>query len=190
MSTIKLFHMGFDIIEKPDLKIGRSNADFGQGFYLSDNEEFSKRWAQERRGLSTYLNSYEMDLTGLKVKRFSRDEEWFRYISSNRANRPDDLADYDIITGPIANDTIYATWGIITSGWMKPNQALRLLTFGPLYKQIAVKTERATDSLHFIGAEEMTGEEIAAYKAAVLKEEAQFQEQFITLLGQIMDFDA
>ncbi len=47
MSTLKLFHMGFDIIEKPDLKIGRKNADFGPGFYLSDNEEFSKRWAQE-----------------------------------------------------------------------------------------------------------------------------------------------
>ena len=187
MSALKLYHMGFDIIEKPDLKIGRKNADFGQGFYLSDNAEFSKRWAQERRGLSTYLNTYEMDLRDLKVKNFSRDEEWFRYISSNRANQPDDLADYDVITGPIANDTIYATWGIITSGWLKPDQALRLLTFGPLYEQIAVKTERAADSLHFTGAVKMKGEEIAAYKVAVRKEEAEFQEQFITLLGQIMD---
>jgi hypothetical protein len=30
-----LYHTGFDEIKHPDIHIGRKNADFGQGFYLS-----------------------------------------------------------------------------------------------------------------------------------------------------------
>ena len=126
MSIIQLYHTGFEQITHPDIRYGRKNADFGQGFYLSDNEEFSKRWARERKGLATYINFYELDTGGLNIKTFSRDEEWFDYIFSNRAGYPDKLIGYDVITGPIANDTIYDTWGITTSGLLKRDQALQL----------------------------------------------------------------
>ena len=71
----------------------RQLPDFGQGFYLSDNEEFSRRWAQERRGQTTYLNRYVLDCAGLKIKRFNKDEEWFNYIYDNRTLRPSASAD-------------------------------------------------------------------------------------------------
>lgn len=29
---IRLYHIGFQIIEKPDIDVGRRNADFAQGF--------------------------------------------------------------------------------------------------------------------------------------------------------------
>lgn len=45
-----LYHTGFEKIEHPDIHFGRANADFAQGFYLSDNREFSMRWARERKG--------------------------------------------------------------------------------------------------------------------------------------------
>lgn len=101
-----LFHTGFSEIRTPDLTIGRSNADFGQGFYLSDDEQFSRRWARTRRGTETYLNRYELDTTGLLIKRLSRDETWFDYIFSNRAGKADAFSAYDVIVGPIANDTL------------------------------------------------------------------------------------
>lgn len=47
---IRLYHTGFAQIIEPDIHYGRKNADFGQGFYMSDDEEFSKRWARVRRG--------------------------------------------------------------------------------------------------------------------------------------------
>ncbi|MBR0152362.1 MAG: DUF3990 domain-containing protein [Lachnospiraceae bacterium] len=131
---LELFHAGYQIIERPDIHAGRTNADFGQGFYLSDDEEFSKRWTRERRGFSAWLNRYELDTEGLKIKRFDRDAEWFAYIFANRANRSDSLAEYDVITGPIANDTLYNTWGIITSGLLEEKQALQLLSLGPAYR--------------------------------------------------------
>ena len=111
-----LFHTGYQIIEKPDVHYGRKNADFGQGFYLSDNEEFSKRWARIRKGTTTYLNRYELDLKDLQVKYLSRNDQWFKYIYNNRSHREDYLKEFDVIIGPIANDTIYDTFGILTAG--------------------------------------------------------------------------
>ena len=81
---MELYHTGFDIIEAPDIHFGRQNADFGQGFYLSGNWEFSVRWARERKGRHTYLNTYVLDTAGLSIKRFARDAEWFGYIYRNR----------------------------------------------------------------------------------------------------------
>lgn len=61
---MELYHTGFDIIEAPDIHFGRQNADFGQGFYLSGNREFSVRRARERKGRHTYLNTYVLDTAG------------------------------------------------------------------------------------------------------------------------------
>ena len=121
-----VYHSGFVKIEEPDIHHGRKNADFGQGFYLSDNEEFCKRWAKFRKGEETMINRYELDLNGLKVRYLKRDEEWFSYLYDNRHNK-EDICNDDVIIGPIANDTIYDTFGVITSGILKPEKAMELL---------------------------------------------------------------
>ena len=185
MSRIPLFHTGYDMITRPDIHYGRKNADFGQGFYLSDNEEFSRRWARERSGSFTYLNRYELDTGGLKLRTFSRDAEWFDYIYSNRSGKPDLLAGYDVITGPIANDTIYDTWGITTSGLLKREQAVQLLLIGPQYMQTVIKTEKASAQLVFISADIMESAEISRYRETVRKEEEEFQELFSGKLAEI-----
>ena len=38
---LHLFHTGYAEIREPDIHYGRKNADFGQGFYLSDSDEFA-----------------------------------------------------------------------------------------------------------------------------------------------------
>ncbi|MBR1757418.1 MAG: DUF3990 domain-containing protein [Lachnospiraceae bacterium] len=187
MQDISLFHAGYQVIKRPDLKIGRKNADFGQGFYLSDKEAFSKRWARERKGEQVYINKYLLATKDLKIKRFSRDREWFEYIVANRAAREDLYADYDVIIGPIANDTIYNTWGIITSGMIPKEIALELLLLGPAYEQTVIKTEKAADALTFLGADMMAHEEIASYQETVAQEEEAFQELFAKRLEELME---
>ncbi|MBQ6490536.1 MAG: DUF3990 domain-containing protein [Solobacterium sp.] len=189
MSVMKLFHTGYEVIERPDIRIGRKNADLGQGFYLSDNEEFSRRWARQKRGYTTYLNQYELETEGLKIKRFEKDEEWFEYIFRNRMNAPDSLAEYDVLIGPIANDTIYDTFGILTSGLMKTEDALAVLRLGNTYYQIVLKTQKAADALRFIRADVLEPEEIASYREIVQAEEKQFQEEFAKLFEEIGDPD-
>lgn len=61
-----LYHTSHQIIEKPDVRIGRANADFGQGFYLTADEAFAARWARMRKGEATYTNVYELDCDGLR----------------------------------------------------------------------------------------------------------------------------
>ena len=188
MTSQFLYHTGFEIIRKPDITAGRKNADFGQGFYLSDDEEFSKRWARERKGLPTVLNKYELVTDGLNIKYLTRNKEWFEYIYSNRSGGADKFTSFDVITGPIANDTIYDTLGIITSGFLSRDQALRLLMIGPVYEQTVIKTEKAAAALRFDSAVQLSPEEIAGYRGIVKQEEAQYQEQFARLLTKITEF--
>ncbi|MBQ4253600.1 MAG: DUF3990 domain-containing protein, partial [Erysipelotrichaceae bacterium] len=96
---MKLYHTGKTEIRNPDVHYGRKNADFGQGFYLTPDVDFAYRWAVD----DAVLNEYELDETGLLIKLFSRDEQWFEYIFNNRRNR--DSIEADVIIGPIANDT-------------------------------------------------------------------------------------
>lgn len=187
MGILRLYHTGFQKIEQPDIRVGRRNADFGQGFYLSDDEEFSKRWAKQRKGRDTVLNTYELTVEGLNVKHFSRDAEWFDYIFRNRSGYKDSLSDYDIIIGPIANDTIYDTWGIITSGLLQPSLALELLQIGPQYQQIVIKTNCALLQLRYISASILVEKDLITYKEAVIQEEHTFQSQLAERLSREQD---
>ena len=184
MDKLRLYHTGFLTIEHPDIHYGRSNADFGQGFYLSDSEAFSKRWAKQRKGCDTVLNTYDLITEGLNIKRFTRDKEWFGYIFRNRSIQPDTFAEYDVIIGPIANDTLYDTFGIITSGLLSEKLALELLQIGAAYTQIVLKTEKAASQLHFLSSEVLNPETLIPYQKAVKDEEKAFQQTFAERLSQ------
>ena len=179
-----LYHVGFNVIEKPDLLRGRKNADFGQGFYLSNDLDFSNKWARESSDADSILNHYEIDLNGLNVKEFKRDNEWFNYIFKNRNGFEDIYKDYDVIIGPIANDTIFDTWGIITSGYVSEKRALKALINGPEYIQIAIKTNKALEKLKFIKSEIMDKKIINSYRDEVLKEQEEYQQIVLQILGR------
>lgn len=146
-----LYHTSDREIQHPDIHVGRKNADFGQGFYLTPDREFTCRWA----GRNAVVNEYELDETGLSIYRFSRSAEWFQYIFNNRRMKDDRAA--DVVIGPMANDTIFETFGVITSGYLQPEEALRLLMIGPAYVQVAVKTEKAVKQLRWIRSERIEG---------------------------------
>ncbi|MDO5325171.1 MAG: DUF3990 domain-containing protein [Clostridia bacterium] len=180
---MRLYHTGYQELRQPDVHFGRKNADFGQGFYLTANEAFAGKWARDRKGETIHINAYELNLDGLKTKRFQRGREWFNYLFANRRGQPDALAEYDVIMGPIANDTLYDTFGIITSGFLPPDQALSLLMLGPAYEQIALKTEKAASHLQWLSVRIPDSGEIAAFREEVRREEETYQAQFAKLLA-------
>ena len=173
-----LFHTGYSEIREPDVHFGRKNADFGQGFYTTRNGEFAGRWARERKNFKTVLNTYMLDTRGLRIYEFKRDTAWFDYIFNNRIGKADSLAEMDLIIGPIANDTIYDTLGIITSGLLKREEALKLLLIGPEYEQVAVKSERAVAQLTWLTARIIDNEEIRQYREIIAQEQAEYQRLF------------
>ena len=175
---MRLYHTGKVEIPVPDIRHGRVNADFGQGFYLTPDVDFTWRWARK----DAVVNEYELDLAGLEIHRFERNEAWFDYIFRNR--RAKDTLNADVVIGPIANDTIFDTFGIISSGYLKPGDALRLLMIGPEYTQVAVKTERAAAQLKWMGARVITG--VEAHRDALKDEMAQYDRLFAQQVGRIM----
>ena len=181
-----LYHVSFSVIKEPDVHYGRKNADFGQGFYLTADEEFANRWAGERKGEDTIVNTYELDTEGLEITHFSRDKEWFGYIYGNRNGKADEQT-ADVIIGPIANDTIYNTNGIVTSGFLKPEEAMQLLLIGPEYHQIALKTEKAAGQLKWISSRIMTHEEIERNKETLAAEENEYLRLLAEELEKIVE---
>ena len=172
-----LYHTSDREIRYPDIHFGRKNADFGWGFYLTPDREFTYRWARE----NAVVNEYELDETGLQIHRFSRDVDWFQYIFHNR--RLQDNISTDVIIGPIANDTIFDTLGIVSSGFLKPDVAMKLLMIGPEYTQVALKTEKAAGQLKWIRSER-----IERLSGDLLKSEQEaFQERFGAELEKIME---
>lgn len=108
-----LYHGSNIIIEQIDLAKSKPNKDFGQGFYLSDNESQAQAMAEFKAmqlGGDPIISLFEFDDTimtdhALKVLIFEEyTEEWADFVLKNR----DGIATekYDIVYGPIANDKV------------------------------------------------------------------------------------
>lgn len=179
-----LYHVGFDIIKNPDIHYGRKNADFGQGFYLTDDKEFSYRWAKERSGSDTIINEYELDTTGLNILSFERGSDWFDYIYDNRNHKADKVS-ADVIIGPIANDIIYDVMGITTSGILPKEDAKKLLMIGDEYKQIVIKSEKAVSQLKWITSDVISPARLKVYHEQMIKEEQEFQTLFANTMESL-----
>ena len=54
-----LYHTSDREIRDPDIHYGRRNADFGWGFYLTPDRDFTYRWARD----NAVVNEYELDET-------------------------------------------------------------------------------------------------------------------------------
>ena len=125
------------------------------------------------------MNVYELDETGLSVQRLGRDAEWFDFVFQNRRER--DTIAADVIIGPVANDTIFETLGIISSGYLDPAEALALLRVGPEYTQAAVKTQKAAGQLRFLGTEHIARMDRALRK----KEQEAYEAAFAAALEKM-----
>ena len=172
---LHLFHTGYAEIREADIRYGRKNADFGQGFCLSDSDEFVGKWMRERKAAVIHVNTYELNLAGLQVLRFTRDEDWLDYILRNRASYADSHSEADVVIGPIANDTIYDTLGILTSGVLTREQSLELLRIGPAFEQTVVKTEKAAEQHKWRSVSTLAPGAAAQFRERVRQEEADYQ---------------
>lgn len=108
-----LYHGSNIEIEQIDLDKSRPNKDFGQGFYLSEDEGQAKEMAlfkSMQLGGEPIVSKFDFDESvmidsGLKVKVFeSYTEEWADFVFANREGGLTER--YDIVYGPIADDKV------------------------------------------------------------------------------------
>ena len=102
-----LYHGSKSIVKFPEIRVQRYNKDFYFGFYCTLYPEQAVRWAIRFDGIG-YLNEYSYTPDdSLKVKRFPEmTEEWLDFIVSCRLGHSHD---YDIVEGPMADDTSSTT---------------------------------------------------------------------------------
>lgn len=115
---MSLYHGSTVEIKEIDLSLSKPNKDFGKGFYLSDNYKQAYEMASYKAGLfgsKPCVTKFEFDESLLKngsLKVFSFSEyskEWADFVFKNRNQENKDFShDYDIVTGPIANDRVGA----------------------------------------------------------------------------------
>ena len=157
-----IYHGSNMMVDKPKLIEQNRFLDFGYGFYTTTNkiqaESFAKKVVVRRGGVPT-VNIYEIsdDLAykSLNIKRFNApDEEWLDFVSAHR-NGMYEGEQYDLIIGAVANDDVYRTLQVYSTGLLTKEQALEALKIKKLFDQYVFATNEALTLLRFIKAEEV-----------------------------------
>lgn len=154
---IRLYHGSTVAVRKPSLRHGRTNADFGKGFYTTSNMEQAVRWAhikQEREeALRAVVSVYEFDETlldrpDLNIRRFTgADEPWLYFVTDCRKSRGHE---YDLVQGPVANDRVFTTVNLFESGVLSAKAAILQLKTYRTYDQLSFHTDKIIKTLRFI----------------------------------------
>lgn len=106
-----LYHGSNVAIERIDLAKSRPYKDFGRAFYLSSSEEQAREMARFKTltfGGEEVVTAFEVeDYSMYNVLSFGGyTEEWAEFVYRNRDERRPFQHPYDVVFGPIANDTV------------------------------------------------------------------------------------
>ena len=118
-----LYHGSNTEIHTIDLNQSMRGKDFGQGFYLSEDQRQAEEMATFKTlqfGGNPIVNAFEFDETLLSnsllnTKIFDGYSlEWAEFIFANRNNMTDiPIHEYDIVYGPIADDRVGADAAVV-----------------------------------------------------------------------------
>ena len=146
-----LYHGSKQIVEYPGIRKAQYNKDFYFGFYCTKLPDYVKRWAS-RYGEKGYINRYKYTPNKqLNYLHFAEmTEEWLDFIVQCRNGVPHH---YDIVEGPMADDTIYNYIQNFIDGKISRAAFWELAKFNHPTHQISFHTLSALDTLEYVGSE-------------------------------------
>ena len=157
-----VYHGSNMIVEEPQLRIPNRSLDYGNGFYTTLNLEQAESFANnvvsrnEGRGVpvvSYYEVNYDKILQELSVLIFDYpDDRWLDFVCANRTGKYTG-EQYDVVFGPVANDTVYRVVRLFESGDIDRDAAIKRLKVIKLFNQMTFCTEKALMELRFIKSE-------------------------------------
>ena len=159
-----IYHGSNVTVETPRLMIPNRALDFGNGFYTTTNLEQAVSFANnvvnrnEGKGTPT-INHYEVDfdkiLNEFSVLKFDyANDNWIDFVCANRTSKYSGKQ-YDVIIGPVANDTVYRVFRLFESGDIDRETVIKRLKVTELFNQITFCTEKAIIELKFLKSEEL-----------------------------------
>lgn len=142
-----LYHGSNVIVQEPQILKNGYYKDFGYGFYCTNIQKQAERWALTKRN-SHIVNLYEYKKKdNLNVLKFSKmTEEWLDFVVDCRSGK---AHSYDIVEGPMADDTIWDYIEDFVSGNISREAFWVLVKFKYPTHQIVLCTEKALQTLRF-----------------------------------------
>lgn len=142
-----LYHASKEIVEFPEIRKSKFTKDFSWGFYCTNNYEQAVRWAN--RGIGepiVNIFKYTPD-PKLNILTFEEmNEKWLDFITMCRSGK---THGYDIVSGPMANDTVWNYINDFTTGNITREQFWVLAKFKYPTHQISFHTLSALNCLTF-----------------------------------------
>jgi len=156
MNELILYHGSQQIVKYPEIRTAKFNKDFYFGFYCTIIREQAIKWAT-RYPISGFVSEYKyIENANLRIKRFEiMTEEWLDFIADCRLGKPHD---YDIVEGPMANDTIFNYVQNFVDGKISREAFWALAKFKKPTHQISFHTARALGTLEFLRGDEVHGD--------------------------------
>lgn len=202
MKIIDLYHGSPVIVEKPEADKGKSNNDYGKGFYCTEHIELAKEWACGQ-ATDGYVNHYTLNLTNLSVLNLTDDNftilNWLAILVQNRSLRLStpiakhgkewlvtrflpDYCDFDVIVGYRADDSYFSFARSFLSNEISLTQLSHAMKLGKLGEQIVLKSQKAFETIQFCDYE------IADYQTYYAKRQKRDEEARSAYL-QFLDTD-
>ncbi len=149
---MKLYHGSNVEITTVDLNRTRRGKDFGKGFYVSADYMQAVEFAEnvvrrEGCGVPT-VSLFDFDeslLSQLSVKQFDGyTKEWAEFVLANRKNNSDTtLHSYDVVIGPIADDSVGTQIRRLMQGYISFDTFLEEIRYKRTTIQYYFGTERS-----------------------------------------------
>ena len=162
--NIIIYHGSTLPIEQPKILTAQRTLDFGSGFYATKNYDQAVEWAKKvcfrKKSGTPVVSVYEFDLddaiTSLRVLQFKDepDYDWLDFVYDCRRGKQD-LFSYDMVFGPMANDSVYATFALYESGVLSREETIKRLKVRRLYNQILFHTEESLEYCSFVESKEV-----------------------------------
>ena len=152
MEARRIYHGSREIVKKPEIRHPRFHQDFGFGFYCTALKEQAIRWATRFPGIG-YVNEYAYTTNpSLSIKHFeTMTEEWLDFIAACRTGASHT---FDIIEGPMADDTIFSYVQDFLDGKISREAFWVLAKFKRPTHQICFHTEHSLETITFAGYEQ------------------------------------
>ena len=132
-----IYYGSYMEIEFPEIRKHRFTKDFSWGFYCTELKEQAEKWASKFN--TSIINVYELKNTNDLSIRYFKDysDEWLDFVVSCRSGS---THEYDVVMGPMADDTIYDYIDAYLHGQMNKQKFFELMKFKYPTHQISFHT--------------------------------------------------
>lgn len=163
--VIKLYHGSEKIVQKPLYNYGKSDNDYGRGFYCTKDVELAKEWACQK-DKDGFVNSYSLDASGLNILYLNSKKysvlHWLSILVHNREvddlenreaveflkkNYSIDTSKFDLIVGYRADDSYFTFARDFINDAITIQSLTKAMRLGKLVLQVMVKSEEAFNRL-------------------------------------------